>query len=135
MLSLSLNFVHVTETTNLFTRNHFFCGHIFHSTQGRRGAKNKMHALWVSLKDNVKCGNKINDVIKQQTKCSKGSGCVSEWEKMNGYNRPLMQTPTTLVVSRPSNTLARLHGKLPSCMLLLFASTQHAFMSSKLSVS
>ncbi|KAL9316720.1 hypothetical protein ACSQ67_017721 [Phaseolus vulgaris] len=68
-----------------------------------------MHALWVSLKDNVKCGNKINDVIKQQTKCSKGSGCVSEWEKMNGYNRPLMPTPTTLVVSRPSNTLTRLH--------------------------
>ncbi|BAT80631.1 hypothetical protein LR48_Vigan785s001400 [Vigna angularis] len=68
-----------------------------------------MHALWVSLKDNVKCGNKINDVIKQQTKCSKGSGCVSEWEKTNSYNRSLMQTPTSPVVSRPSNTLGRLH--------------------------
>jgi len=73
-----------------------------------------MHALWVSLKDNVKCGNKINDVIKQQTKCSKGSGCVSEWEKTSEDNRPLMQTPTTLEVSRPSNSLARLHGKLLS---------------------
>ncbi|KAH1092669.1 hypothetical protein GLYMA_14G016100v4 [Glycine max] len=69
-----------------------------------------MHAMWVSLKDNVKCGNKLNDVIKQQTKCGKGSGYVAEKEKMNGYNRPLMETPTTsLVVSRPSNTLGRLH--------------------------
>ncbi|XP_020206543.1 uncharacterized protein LOC109791641 [Cajanus cajan] len=67
-----------------------------------------MHALWVSLKDNVKCGNKLNDVIKQQTKCGKGSG-YSEKEKMNGYNRPLTETPTGLIVSRPSNSLVRLH--------------------------
>lgn len=83
--------------------------HIFHSTQGGRGAKKEMHALWVSLKDNVKCGNKINDVVKQQTKCGKGSGYVSEKEKMNEYNKPIMETPTSQVVSRPSNTLVRLH--------------------------
>ena len=99
----------------------FFFVHVFQSTQGGRGTKKEMHAMWVSLKDNVKCGNKLNDVIKQQTKCGKGSGYVAEKEKMNGYNRPLMETPTTsLVVSRPSNTLGRLHGKLLSCMLLLF---------------
>ncbi|TKY57374.1 hypothetical protein E2542_SST21822 [Spatholobus suberectus] len=68
-----------------------------------------MHALWVSLKDTVKCGNKLNDVIKQQTKCSKGSSHVSEKKKMNGYNRPPIETPTSVVVSRPSNTLVRLH--------------------------
>ncbi|KAL2316674.1 hypothetical protein Fmac_030550 [Flemingia macrophylla] len=68
-----------------------------------------MHALWISLKDNVKCGNKLNDVIKQQSKCGKGSGYVSEKKKMNGCNKLLMETPTSLGVPRPSNTLVRLH--------------------------
>ncbi|XP_061375663.1 uncharacterized protein LOC133317789 [Gastrolobium bilobum] len=68
-----------------------------------------MHALWVSLKDNVKCGNKFTDVIRQPTKCSKGCNYVSEKEKMNGDNGPLMETHASLVVSRPSKPLARLH--------------------------
>ncbi|XP_027368609.1 uncharacterized protein LOC113874588 [Abrus precatorius] len=68
-----------------------------------------MHALWVSLKDNVKCGNKLTDVVRQQPKCNKGSNYVSEKEKMNRYNSPPMETTTRLLVSRPSNTLVRLH--------------------------
>lgn len=97
-----------------------FVLHIFQSTQEGRGAEKEMHALWVSLKDNVKCGNKINDVIKQPAKCGKGSCYAPAKEKMDEYNRPLMETTTSQVVSRPCNTLVRLHGKLLSCTLLLF---------------
>ncbi|KAK7299963.1 hypothetical protein RJT34_10794 [Clitoria ternatea] len=77
-----------------------------------------MHALWVSLKDNVKCGNKLTDVIRQQPKCSKGGSYILEKEKMQGDSSPLLETPTSVVVSRPrtsvvvsrpSNTLGRIH--------------------------
>ncbi|MED6150580.1 hypothetical protein PIB30_073688 [Stylosanthes scabra] len=75
-----------------------------------------MQALWVSLKDNVKCGSKLSDVIRQQPpKCGKGSSiCVSEKEKKineynNDHNDPPLETPPSIVVSRPNNSLARLH--------------------------
>ncbi|KAK7276916.1 hypothetical protein RIF29_18065 [Crotalaria pallida] len=68
-----------------------------------------MHAWWISLKDNVKCGNKLTDVIRHQRKCVKGSSNISEKEKMDSDNGPLMETPTSQVVSRPSSTLAQLH--------------------------
>ncbi|MED6205559.1 hypothetical protein PIB30_018732 [Stylosanthes scabra] len=73
-----------------------------------------MQALWVSLKDNVKCGSKLSDVIRQPPKCGKGSTiCVSEKEKKINedidHNDPPLETPPTIVVSRPNNTLARLH--------------------------
>ncbi|KAL1307370.1 hypothetical protein HN51_049324 [Arachis hypogaea] len=72
-----------------------------------------MQALWVSLKDNVKCGSKLSDVIRQPPKCGKGSFCVSEKEKkINGdkdHNDPPLETPPSIVLSRPNNTLARLH--------------------------
>lgn len=72
------------------------------------------------MKDNVKCGNKLTDVIRHPAKCVKGSSFVSEKEKMNEEEEeeedngtPPMETPpSSLLVSRPSNTLARLHGKL-----------------------
>lgn len=88
-----------------------------------------MHALWVSLKDNVKCGTKLTDVIRQPAKWGKGSICVSEKEKMNGENCPPMETPAGIVVPRPNNTLARLHGKLfvaPICMKSMLLSLQNS---------
>ncbi|OIW16389.1 hypothetical protein TanjilG_19105 [Lupinus angustifolius] len=68
-----------------------------------------MLAWWISLKDNAKCGNKLSDVIMKPEKCVKGSSHVSEMEKMNSNNSPIMETHTKQIVSRPCNTLAQLH--------------------------
>jgi len=75
-----------------------------------------MQALWLSLKDNVKCGNKLTDVIRQAPKFGKGSSYVLQKEnKMNKEdedNAPLMEITARLVFSKPNNTQARLFGKV-----------------------
>jgi len=77
-----------------------------------------MQALWLSLKENVKCGNKLTDVIRKPPKFGKGgSSYVRQKEnKMNKEdeedNTLLMETPARLVFSKPNNTQARLFGKV-----------------------
>ncbi|WJX64889.1 hypothetical protein P8452_49616 [Trifolium repens] len=76
-----------------------------------------MQALWLSLKDNVKCGNKLTDVIiRMPPKFGKGSSYVSEKEdKFNNEeeeeedNVPFMKTPARLAFSMPNNKQARLY--------------------------
>ncbi|XP_019460551.1 PREDICTED: uncharacterized protein LOC109360258 [Lupinus angustifolius] len=68
-----------------------------------------MNAWWMNLKDNVKCGNKLTDVIRHPKKYGKGSSYVSEKRKMGRNSGALMETHVSQVVSRPSNTLAQLH--------------------------
>jgi hypothetical protein len=84
-----------------------------------REIEKKMQALWLSLKDNVKCGNKLTDVIiRMPPKFGKGSSYVSEKEdKFNNEeeeedNVPFMKTPARLAFSMPNNKQARLYGKL-----------------------
>ncbi|CAK8538893.1 unnamed protein product [Lathyrus sativus] len=75
-----------------------------------------MQRLWLSLKDNVKCGNKITDVIKLPPKFGKGSSfLLQKEEKINKQDEeeeesfPFMKTPARLVLSKPNNTHARLY--------------------------
>ncbi|KAL5101222.1 hypothetical protein RYX36_005549 [Vicia faba] len=73
-----------------------------------------MQALWLSLKDNVKCGNKLTDVIKLPPKFGKGNSFVlQKEEKINKDEEeesfPFMKTPARILVSKPNNTQARLY--------------------------
>lgn len=85
----------------------------------KRTREREMQAFWLSLKDNVKCGNKITDVIKLPPKFGKGSSFVlQKKEKINKQDEqeeesfPFMKTPArSLVVSKPNNAQARLYGK------------------------
>jgi hypothetical protein len=86
-----------------------------------RGIEKKMQALWLSLKDNVKCGNKLTDVIRMPPKFGKGrsSYVLGKEDKFNNEeeeeeedNVPFMKTPARLAFSMPNNKQARLYGKL-----------------------
>ncbi|XP_058742891.1 uncharacterized protein LOC131615753 isoform X2 [Vicia villosa] len=74
-----------------------------------------MQALWLSLKDNVKCGKKLTDVIKLPPKFGKGNSFViQKEEKINKQdeeeeNFPFMKTPARLLLSKAHNTQARLY--------------------------
>ncbi|GAU22972.1 hypothetical protein TSUD_247160 [Trifolium subterraneum] len=76
-----------------------------------------MQALWLFFKENIKCGNKLNDVLWRPQKFGKRSSYVPEKkDKLNKKedeedNVPFMKTPTRLDVSMEDNTQGRLYGK------------------------
>jgi hypothetical protein len=77
-----------------------------------------MQALWLFLKENVKCGNKLNDVLWRPQKFGNRSSYVLEKkDKLKKTEDeedsvPFMKTPTRLADSMLNNTQARLYGKV-----------------------
>ncbi|KAI4307909.1 hypothetical protein L6164_031036 [Bauhinia variegata] len=67
-----------------------------------------MNAFWVSLKENVRCGTKLTDVVRITAKCRTESDDISEKENMTRENGHPMNPPASLVISRRSNVQPRL---------------------------
>lgn len=79
----------------------------------------KMHAMWVSLKENVKCGSKLADVVGRRERCNRrfnnsGKAYFDGGELVFAHGK---ETPIRDLVYRVGYTQAQLSGK---CLAISF---------------